>query len=101
MPLRVKLSQQAVKDLARIGSDRRRVVALLEALGEEPHPANLDVKPLRGPAPRSRARVGPYRVTFRRLTGEKARRLPGDRARGYVVARIVHRRELERIIARP
>lgn len=90
----VLLSEQAAKDLAGLGADRARVEDLLRALGQVPRPQNLDLKKLRGRAPWSRARTGPFRVIFRPLSAE------GTSGRGYLVAQIVHRRELERIIRR-
>jgi hypothetical protein len=55
----------------------------------------LDSKPLVGSAPWHRLRVGDYRVLYRPVapsetdTGEP----------GWLVARIVHRRDLERAVA--
>ncbi|MGH2377885.1 MAG: type II toxin-antitoxin system RelE family toxin [Candidatus Limnocylindria bacterium] len=100
MSVRVQLSRRAVRDLTKLGRERRRVERLLAALGQEPRPANLDLKPLRGREPWSRARAGSYRVIIRPLTGEEVRRLTGAAGRGYLVARIVHRRDLERAIGR-
>ena len=50
---RVELSKRALRDLRRIDHrGRRRLLDLLEDdLAAEPHPANLDVKPLTGRAP--------------------------------------------------
>lgn len=63
-----------------------------------PPPANLDVRPLEGKAPWLRVRVGDVRIVCRRLTNAElaARgvRAPG----GYLIVRVVHRRELERAI---
>lgn len=100
MATRVQLSPRAVKDLAKLGRDRPRVDRLLVALGREPRPVNLDVKPLRGREPWSRARVGPFRVVFRPLAVEEVRQLTGLADRGYLVDRIVRRRDLERVIDR-
>lgn len=99
MSVRVHLARRAVKDLTKLGRERRRVERLLAALGQEPRPANLDVKPLRGREPWSRARAGSYRMIFRSLTADEVRRLTGA-GRGYLVARIVHRRDLERAVGR-
>lgn len=82
-----------------LGRQRRQVERLLLELAEEPRPANLDIRTLRGRAPWARARVGTYRVIFRRLTTEETRQLGAPGRRGYLVARIVQRRDLERAIA--
>lgn len=95
MAAHVQLARLAVKDLTRLGRECRRVESLLAALGREPRPANLDIKPLRGRAPWSRARAGSYRAIFRKLTADEVRRLTGAAGRGLLVARIVHRRDLE------
>jgi mRNA-degrading endonuclease RelE of RelBE toxin-antitoxin system len=100
LPARVELSPRAVKDLANIGKDRRVVERVLAVLGQEPRPANLDLKPLRGREPLIRARAGSYRVVFRSLTTGEVRHVTGAAGRGYFVARIVHRRDLARAIAK-
>lgn len=100
MATRVRLSPQAVKDLAKLGRDRPRVERLLLSLGRRPRPKNLDVKPLRGRQPWSRARVGRFRVVIRPLAPEELRQFAGSAQRGFLVGRIVHRRDLERIIDR-
>jgi len=58
----------------------------------------LDIVPLAGAAPWRRMRVGNYRVLFRPLTPSEMRQL-GQRGRGYLVARIVNRRDLDRATA--
>lgn len=98
MAARVELTGQAAKDLEDLGSDRTRVMKLIDALGSEPRPANLDVRPLRGRASWSRARVGSYHVIFRPLTSAEMAELGAAGTRGSLVARIVHRRDLDRVI---
>ncbi len=57
-------------------------------------PANLDVKPLIGHAPWRRLRVGEFRVIFRMFSADELRSR-GATAPGYLVERIVDRRDLE------
>lgn len=98
MAVRIRLSEQAANELAKLGTDAARVKKLLGSLAVEPRPANLDIKALRGRSPWSRARVGPYRVIFRPLSADEVSDLGEPGARAYLIARIVHRRDLERII---
>ena len=57
--------------------------------------ANVDVKPLAGSGPWQRLRVGDYRVLYRAVDlGEAA-----DADVRFLVARVVHRRDLERAVA--
>ncbi len=98
MAFRVELSAEAVSDLMELGPDRNRVESFLKRLAEDPRPANLDIKPLRGRAPWSRGRVGSYRAIFRALTAAECVDLGEPGARGYLVARVVRRRDLERIV---
>lgn len=100
MSVGVHLSREAVRDLAKLGTGRRRVERLLVALGQEPQPANLDITRLQGREPWSRARVGPYRVIFRSLAADEMRQLTGVVGRACLLARVVHRRDLERAVAR-
>lgn len=90
---RVELAQRAVRDLRKMdGAQRRRVRAALEALavGAE----NLDVKALAGQAPWLRLRVGDWRVLYRPLSAEEA----AAGGPGWLVARVVDRRDLERSV---
>lgn len=100
MPARVLLSRRAVRDLTGLGAGRPRIERLLRSLTEEPQPANVDIKVLQGRAPWSRARVGPYRVILRPLTAAEAEAAVPAGVRAYLVARIVHRRDLEKAIAK-
>jgi mRNA-degrading endonuclease RelE of RelBE toxin-antitoxin system len=106
MPAHVELSSRARRDLRRLGRgpDRKPVVdALNVSLVAVPPPDNLDVVPLEGHAPWLRLRVGVHRILYRPLDAEELaavsrRRGPGAET-GYLVARIVHRRDLERAVA--
>lgn len=65
----------------------------LEALGAGA--SNLDVKPLIGSAPWHRLRVGDFRVLYRPVEPNET----ADSGAGLLVARVVHRRDLERAVA--
>jgi mRNA-degrading endonuclease RelE of RelBE toxin-antitoxin system len=117
----VELGPKARFDLKRLdpGRDRKAIVdALTVGLTAVPPPDNLDIKALKGAPPWLRLRVGDYRILYRPLTRTELKelkereefseqlgmswrrsrqRLQGAEA-GYLVARIVHRRELERAI---
>jgi mRNA-degrading endonuclease RelE of RelBE toxin-antitoxin system len=95
---RVELSKRALRDLRRIDhKSRRRLLALLEGdLATEPHPTNLDVKPLIGRAPWLRVRRGEYRVLYRPLTGSELRALSAREQAGFLVERVIDRGDLER-----
>jgi mRNA-degrading endonuclease RelE of RelBE toxin-antitoxin system len=109
------------------GPDRKAVIdALTVGLATIPPSGNLDIKALKGAAPWLRLRVGDYRILYRPLTSteveelEKTRRVialaeqdklseaidliessqrPQQRAEAsFLVARIVHRRDLERAV---
>ncbi len=103
----VEVSRRAERDLRRIGSGRDRKPlddALAVGLTAVPPPGNLDVKALEGRAPWLRLRVGGYRVLYRPLTREElaavgARRGPLGATEGYLVERVVHRRDLDRAVA--
>jgi mRNA-degrading endonuclease RelE of RelBE toxin-antitoxin system len=98
----VELSRQAVRDLRKVthaaGLDRI-MAALTEQLTADPPPDNLDIKALQGRAPWLRLRVGDWRIIYRPLTREELDRLKlGEQPEGYLVARIVNRRDLERTL---
>lgn len=85
---RVALASRAADELRALDPPvRQRVIEALRALGEEA--ANLDVKPLRGAKPWRRLRVGDYRVLFRPAEPD-----------AFLVARIVHRSDLERAVGK-
>ena len=103
----VELSGKARRDLKRLGPgpDRKAVIdALTVGLAAVPQAENLDIKALEGATPYLRLRVGDYRIIYRPLDpveiAEVARRrgLPKVGA-GYLVTRIVHRRDLDRAVA--
>lgn len=88
----IVLSRRAERDLRRVGPGEglERIHDALAA-GE----ANLDIKPLAGTAPWQRLRVGDYRILYRPVG-------PADGTAGearWLVARVVHRRDLERAVA--
>lgn len=90
----IVLSRRAERDLRRLGLGEtvariREALAALAA-GE----ANLDVKPLAGAAPWHRLRVGDYRILYRPVDSTEA--IAGGAE--WLVARIVHRRDLERAV---
>lgn len=103
----VELSTRAVRDLRRIRSRRElaRIERLLrDQLGPDDLPANVDVAPLAGAAPWMRVRVGAYRILLRRLTRSEMRELAARKdvagQTGYLVERVVDRRDLERAVGR-
>jgi mRNA-degrading endonuclease RelE of RelBE toxin-antitoxin system len=91
----VLLSRRAERDLRRIGagSDLTRVRQALEGLAAGA--ALLDIKALAGAAPWHRLRVGDYRVLYRAVDLDEA----VDPNARWLVARIVHRRDLERAVS--
>jgi len=91
----VVLSRRAERDLRGIGTGAglARIRDALEGLAAGA--ANLDIKPLAGAAPWHRLRVGDYRVLYRSIEpGEAA-----DTNARWLVARIVHRGDLERAVS--
>lgn len=88
----IALSRRAVKDLRRIGPgyDLSRLREALDALVGNELP--LDVKALRGQSPWLRLRVGDYRIIYRPLEANES----SDAF--YLVARVVHRSELDRAV---
>lgn len=97
----VELSKRAQRDLRRIHDPARaRVLRVLEQeLTTEPHPPNLDVKPLAGRTPWLRLRQGDYRVIYRPLTPSELRDRGAGEERGFLVERVVDRKGLERAAA--
>ncbi len=103
----VELSGKARRDLKRLGPGPQRktiVDALMVGLEPIPPPGNLDVKALEGAAPYLRLRVGDYRILYRplvvgELAGIARRRGAPAAPVGYLVVRVVHRRDLERAVA--
>jgi mRNA-degrading endonuclease RelE of RelBE toxin-antitoxin system len=102
----VELSTRARRDLRRLarGPDRKPILdALTVSLVAIPPPDNLDVKPLEGHAPWLRLRVGAYRILYRPLTTDELAAVSQQRGHridaGCLVARIIHRRDLDRAVA--
>jgi mRNA-degrading endonuclease RelE of RelBE toxin-antitoxin system len=95
---RVELSKRALRDLRRLDHPvRKRLLDLLEGeLAAEPQPPNLDVKALVGRSPWLRLRRGEHRVIYRPLTDAELARLNASESAGFLVERIVDRRDLER-----
>lgn len=91
----VVLSRRAERDVRRIGAGAAlaRIREALEGLaaGE----ANLDIKPPVGVAPWHRLRVGDYRLLYRSINRAEIE----DSDARWLVARVVHRRDLERAVA--
>lgn len=101
MPNHVELSRRAQRDLRVLPDrDRSRIVrALREGLASDPLPRNLDVVALQGRAPSLRLRSGDWRVLLRPLNAPELADVAGTATRGFLVARIVNRRDLERAVA--
>jgi mRNA-degrading endonuclease RelE of RelBE toxin-antitoxin system len=92
---RIVLSRRAERDLRRIGRGEA-LARLREALaGLAVGEAILEVKPLAGSAAWHRLRVGDYRILYRAVEPEEA----GESDVRFLVARIIHRRDLERAVA--
>jgi hypothetical protein len=91
----VVLSRRAERDLRRIGAGEA-LVPIREALVDLAAGAtNLDVKPLAGAAPWQRLRIGDYRILHRPVEPSAS---GGSTAR-WLVARVVHRRDLDRAVS--
>lgn len=91
----VVLSRRAERDLRRIGpgADLARLRTALEGLAGGA--TTLDAKPLAGFAPWHRMRIGDYRILYRAVDpGEAA-----DADARWLVARVVHRRGLQRAVS--
>jgi mRNA-degrading endonuclease RelE of RelBE toxin-antitoxin system len=102
----VELSRRAAKDLRQLDKQAARRISdvLRRGLLAEPPPDNLDIKVLQGAEPWLRLRAGTYRILYRPLTPKELRSvLPhvpdADRSEGYLVGRIVHRRDLDQAVA--
>ncbi|MBN2113215.1 MAG: type II toxin-antitoxin system RelE/ParE family toxin [Acidimicrobiia bacterium] len=81
---RILLSTRAVRDLHCLGPGLDQIEAALQRLSTgEP---DLDIKPVTGSAPWLRLRVGDWRVLYRPAGHE------------ILVARIIHRSELQQAI---
>ena len=91
----VVLSRRAERDLRRLGSDETltRIREALEALAAGG--TSLDITALAGAAPWHRLRVGDHRILYRPVKPSEAI----DANALWLVARIVHRRDLERAVS--
>lgn len=91
----VVLSRRAERDLRRIGAGAvlARIREALEDLDADA--TNLDIKALAGAAPWQRLRAGDYRILYRPVESNEA----VDQETRWLVARIVHRRDLERAVS--
>lgn len=93
-----KSAQKDVKALKKAGVWGRVKAALERDLEPVELPKNRDVKVLVGYSPWYRLRVGSYRIIYRELTSEEitaiTKRVDAEPKTGYVVKRIVHRKEL-------
>jgi mRNA-degrading endonuclease RelE of RelBE toxin-antitoxin system len=105
MTTHVELSRRATKDLRQLDKPTaRRILAVLRRdLSDEPPPDNLDVKPLQGAELWLRLRIGTHRVPYRPMTPEELRSFAAGSTKsshdeGYLVARIVHRRDLDQAV---
>jgi mRNA-degrading endonuclease RelE of RelBE toxin-antitoxin system len=105
MTTHVELSRRATKDLRQLDKPTaRRILAVLQRdLSAEPPPDNLDIKLLQGAEPWLRLRIGTYRVLYRPMTRDELRSFAADSTtssndEGYLVARIVHRRDLDQAV---
>jgi len=88
----ILLGPAAEKDIRGLGkAERARIREAFAGLRRGD--ANLDVKALRGAAPWLRLRSGDWRVLYRPVTAEEL--APGI-ATGFLVARVVNRRDLEK-----
>jgi mRNA-degrading endonuclease RelE of RelBE toxin-antitoxin system len=85
----VELDRQAERDLRRLHPNDRRLIlrAIAETLTRQPLLANADDKMLKGRALWRRLRVGELRILWRDVESRPRR-----------VARILHRRDLERAV---
>ena len=94
----IRLAERAQRDLRGLPTPQlRRIRNATEALARGE--ANLDVRPLSGRPSWLRLRVGDYRLLYRPLSEDELATLPERPHAGYLVARVVNRRELERAIA--
>lgn len=97
----VALSTRAARDLRGLAPTARdQVIAdMRENLAANPPPDNANVKALQGAAPWLRLRSGDVRVLYRPMTNKelKAAAVESGR-RGFLVARVINRRELSKAI---
>jgi mRNA-degrading endonuclease RelE of RelBE toxin-antitoxin system len=91
----VVLSRQAERDLRHVdrGEASKRIRAALTALATGEH--GQDVTSLAGAEPWRRLRVGDYRILYRPVEPDEVL----DPDIRWLVARIVHRRDLQRSVS--
>lgn len=98
----VELARQAARDIRQISHSQgldRLEKALFDELSADPAPENLDIKTLQGRKPWLRMRVGDWRLIYRPLTQEELLECrEGEETEGFLVARIIHRRDLDRTL---
>lgn len=89
--MRVDLARKAQRDLHKLrhSPDLKRVQGAIESLRS--HGVNADVKALEGARPWLRLRTGDWRIIYRRYTQVEVDERGED---GYLVARVVNRRDL-------
>lgn len=88
---RILLASRADDELRSLDPPvRERLAADLRQLADPP--GNLDVTPLRGAKPWWRLRVGDWRAIHRRATD------PASQQQVMLIARIIHRSDLERAV---
>ncbi|MGH9155346.1 MAG: type II toxin-antitoxin system RelE family toxin [Acidimicrobiales bacterium] len=89
----VTVARRAERDLRGLGTtDLARIRSAVIGLARG---AQGDVKALAGSPPWLRMRAGDYRILFRPLT---AAELGREEPAGWLIARVVHRSELERAV---
>lgn len=98
----LRLTSRARRDLKRLDvRDARRIARALESLRGGAR-QELDVKALQGRQPWLRMRIGPYRVIYRPLGAHELAVVSTVERRGetsgYIVERIVHRRDLDQAV---
>lgn len=93
----VEFGPRVEKDLraARAAGELRRVKDAIGSL--EVDLPGLDIVPLIGATPWRRMRAGDWRILLRPLNEEEMRRLQRT-GRGYLIGRVVNRRDLERAV---
>ncbi|HKZ92830.1 MAG TPA: type II toxin-antitoxin system RelE/ParE family toxin [Candidatus Limnocylindrales bacterium] len=91
---RIVLARRAERDLRQIGS-RDMLARIGQALDDlATGGTDLDIRPLVGSPPWHRLRVGDYRVLYRPVAPDEAMSAEA----GWLIARIVHRRDLGRAV---
>ena len=90
----VQLSPRAQRELRALKRTDKAALAVIEqAIGDlDGRVANLDIKPLTGRRPWMRLRTGDWRILFRPITPDE------HPVGGYLVARIVNRRDLDEAV---